>query len=125
MNEKEMWNLYIKNKDLKNNIYDAWSFGDSPSMANELAELVIKGIKTGTTSAYQTYELENSQLPLVGGLNIILDGDNNAVCITETTKVYVCSFLEVTEEHAFKEGEGNRSLSYWRHVHKDFFTREL
>lgn len=135
MNQKEMWNLFIKsqgekNHDMKggvlgNHIYDAWSFGNNPSMANELAELVVQGIKTGTASLYQLYELENSLLPPVGGLNIILDGDNNAVCITETTKVYICPFLEVTEEHAFKEGEGDRSLSYWRKVHKDFFSREL
>jgi len=68
---------------------------------------------------------QNSSLPPIGGLNIILDADNNAVCITETTKVYTCTFLEVSEEHVFKEGEGEKSISYWRKVHKDFFSREL
>jgi len=58
-------------------------------------------------------------------LNIILDTDNNAICITETTKVYTCTFGEVPESHAFKEGEGDRSLAYWRNVHKDFFSEEL
>jgi len=125
MNEKEMWDLYIKSNDVKSKAYDAWSFGGGPSMANELATLVVNGIKTATTSAYQLYELENSPLPPIGGLNIILDAHNNAVCITETTKVYTCPFLEVSEEHAFKEGEGDKSLKYWRKVHKDFFSREL
>ncbi|MBU3195916.1 ASCH domain-containing protein [Clostridium algidicarnis] len=50
-----------------------------------------------------------------------LDSDNNAVCITETIKVYTCPFGEVSERHAFKEGEGDCSISYWRIVHKDFF----
>ena len=125
MNEKEMWNLYINNSDVKNKTYDAWSFGGGPSMSNELARLVLNGVKIATASAYQLYELENSPLPPIGGLNIILDSDNNAVCITETTKVYTCPFLEVSEEHAFKEGEGDKSLSYWRKVHQDFFSREL
>ena len=31
----------------------------------------------------------------------------------------------VSEEHAYKEGEGDRSLEYWRKVHKEFFTEEL
>ena len=31
----------------------------------------------------------------------------------------------MTAEHAFKEGEGDRSLAYWREVHKRFFTEEL
>ncbi|WP_406946736.1 ASCH domain-containing protein [Lactiplantibacillus plantarum] len=25
-------------------------------------------------------------------------------------------------DHAYLEGEGNRSLEYWRKVHKDFFV---
>ena len=42
-----------------------------------------------------------------------------------TTKVYCRPFREVSAEHAFKEGEGDRSLDYWREVHRDFFTREM
>ena len=125
MNEKDMWDLYIKNNDVINETYDAWSFGGEASMVDELAKLVVNGIKTATTSAYQLYELENSPLPPICGLNIILDADNNAVCITETTKVYTCLFSEVSEEHAFKEGEGDKSILYWRKVHKEFFSREL
>ena len=28
----------------------------------------------------------------------------------------------MTEEHAFEEGEGDRSLSYWRKAHLEFFS---
>ena len=31
-------------------------------------------------------------------------------------------FDEVDEEHAYLEGEGDRSLEYWREVHERFFT---
>ena len=34
-------------------------------------------------------------------------------------------FDQVTAEHAWKEGEGDRSLEYWRKVHEDFLRREL
>ena len=27
-----------------------------------------------------------------------------------------------TAQHAYKEGEGDKSLAYWRQVHEDFFT---
>ncbi|MCT4606010.1 MAG: ASCH domain-containing protein [Marinisporobacter sp.] len=30
-----------------------------------------------------------------------------------------------TEEFAKTEGEGDKSLKYWRKVHIDFFTREV
>ena len=43
----------------------------------------------------------------------------------KTTKVYVTAFDQVSQEHAFKEGEGDRSLEYWRKVHIDFLTREF
>ena len=61
----------------------------------------------------------------MGDFHIILDSEENAVCITRTTKVYVTTFDAVSEEHAFKEGEGNRSLEYWRKVHKKYFADEL
>lgn len=34
-------------------------------------------------------------------------------------------FCEVSEEQAYKEGEGDRSLAYWREVHRAVFTEEL
>ena len=53
--------------------------------------------------------------------DILLDGQENPVAILMTTRVYVTSFNEVTVEHAFKEGEGDLSLSYWRNAHRDFW----
>ena len=47
------------------------------------------------------------------------------VCVLRTTRVYVVPFREVTAEHAFKEGEGDRTLASWRAVHQAFFTGEL
>ena len=102
--------------------YDAWSFGDD---ADKLARLVRDGIKTATCSAYCFYEMEEETLPEAGSYNIILGSDDQAVCITRTTKVYVTPFSQVTADHAFKEGEGDRSLEYWRKVHKKFFTEDL
>ena len=42
-----------------------------------------------------------------------------------TSKITICPFKDVTAEHAFKEGEGDRSLEYWRRVHKEFLESEL
>lgn len=123
MTKEQMWEQYIKSNPT-DKTYDAWIFGGGDS-SNALADLVMAGIKTATASAYQLYELEQSELPPVGGLNIILYTNGEAVCITKTTKVTVCKFSEVTESHAYLEGEGDRSLCYWRKVHEKFFTMEL
>ena len=102
--------------------YEAWAFGDAP---DKLAELVKQGIKTATCSAYDLYEIENEPLPQAGSYSIILNSNDEAVCIIKTMKVHVTEFVRVSEEHAFKEGEGDRSLEYWRKVHEEFLTEEL
>ena len=66
--------------------------------------------------------MEDEPLPAEGEYSVILDSMDNAVCVIQTTKVSVIPFNEVTEEHAFKEGEGDKSLEYWREVHEKFFT---
>ena len=54
-----------------------------------------------------------------------MDAKDEAVCVIQTTKTTVVPFDEVSEEHAYKEGEGDRSLAYWRDVHEDFFAEEF
>ncbi len=102
--------------------YDAWAFGDD---ADRLAELVKNGIKTATSSLLCFYELEDEELPTVGEYNIILDSQEEAVCIIRPVNVYVTSYDRISEEHAYKEGEGDRTLEYWKNVHREFFTEEL
>jgi uncharacterized protein YhfF len=125
MTEIEMWNEYNKiNMNAPN--YEAWSFGgNTPEMSDFLADLVLRGIKTATASAYPCYLYENASLPALGGYNIILNTKGEAVCITETLKVYKIPFDQVSEEHAYKEGEFERTLESWRKIHSEIFTKEL
>ena len=102
--------------------YEAWAFGDDP---DTLGELVRTGVKTATASAYPFYELEGEDLPKAGEYSVILNTKDESVCIIRTTKVYVTPYCEVTAEQAWKEGEGDRSLDYWRRVHEAFFRKEL
>ena len=122
MTPKEMWQVYKKiNPEIDDEI-DAWAFG---ALADELAELVLRGEKTATASTYELYKLENEPLPQVGSFDVILDSQDKAVCIIEITKVSVVPFNDVSVEHAFKEGEGDKSLAYWQQVHQEFFTECL
>lgn len=94
---------------------DAWAFGVE---ADYLAELVLMGQKTATSSAFDLYAVGNEPLPKENELSVILDSKENAICIIETTKVEVIPFKEVSEDHAYKEGEGDRRLTYWRELHE-------
>lgn len=100
---------------------EAWQFGVE---ADELADLVVRGIKTATASGYKLYELEGEALPQPGLLNIILNSKDEPVCVTQNTDLIVKPFDEVTAEFAYLEGEGDRSLDYWRRVHWAFFSEE-
>lgn len=98
----------------------AWAFGGTPEQADELLALVRSGIKTATASARWDYE-QDGDLPQPGSLGIVLDGAGHPHVLLSTTAVDIVPFDEVTADHAHAEGEGDRSLAYWREVHERFF----
>lgn len=100
----------------------AWSFGATAQKADELLALVLADTKTATSSALWDYEAEDEPLPARGILSILLDGEGRPRALIEATEVSVVPFGEVDAEHAFLEGEGDRSLAHWREVHERFFT---
>lgn len=118
MKAQELWNKYTTDPTLT---YEAWAFGDD---SDELAKLVYDGIKTATSSGYIFYELENEDIPQVGEYSVILDSKDEAVCIIQTTKVEIMPFNQVSEDHAYKEGERNRTLKDWKEIHETFFKHE-
>ena len=122
MTPQEMWNKYKQINLLSEMKSDAWAFGVESDL---LADLVFKGEKTATASAYDLYALEGELLPQEGTFDVILDSQNQAVCIVEITKVSVQPFNQVSAQHAYKEGEGDKSLTYWRQVHENCFAEWL
>ena len=118
MNAQELWNKYKKINPSIGDDIDAWQFGLE---ADLLAKLVLEGTKTATASAYDLYAVDNDPLPEVGSYDVILDGQEQAVCIIKIIKVSIVPFKDVSAEHAWKEGEGDKSLDYWRDVHEEFF----
>ena len=124
MNAEQMWQAFTAAyPETADAAYEAWCYGSDA--ADELAQLTAAGIKTATASAYPLYELEGEELPKAGEYNVILLTDGTALCITKTTKVALVRYRDVSADHAFREGEGDRSLSYWRQVHEAFFVEEL
>ena len=101
---------------------DAWAFGSNKEDADELAELVDKGIKTATTSEYVP---SDEDMPKVGDWNIILDSQGDPVCVAQDKVVEIIPYNQISAEHAYHEGEGDRSYQYWRKVHDQFFKEEF
>ncbi len=63
-------------------------------------------------------------MPVVGGFGVVVGGDGTARCVVRTTRVEVMPFSRVDAAFAFDEGEGDRSLAWWRAAHREFFQRE-
>lgn len=104
--------------------YEAVFFGDTEEMANELADLVLRGTKRATAGSLWSYEEEGQPLPQPGGLSIVTNWSGQPLCIIETQSVEVVPFHEVTAQFAATEGEGDGSLSFWQQAHREFFTRD-
>ena len=121
MTPEELWEDYIKSGGEERQ-KEAWAFCGGGKEADELLSLVKEGKKRGTASSLIAYKTEKQPLPSVEDLSIILDSKNEAHLIIKTRKVTVTPFLDVHPYHGFLEGEGDRSLSYWRKVHEEFFA---
>ena len=100
----------------------AWAFGATVAQAGELLALVLAGTKTATASALWDYEADGEPLPAKGQLDIVLDGDGVPRALIRNTSVRVVPFDEVDADHAWLEGEGDRSLETWQQDHESFFT---
>lgn len=122
MKVEELWNKFIKEKEIDKNAkyYEAFKFCGGGKVADELANLVLEGKKTATTSSLIAYETENAPLPEIGAYSIVQFDNDEAACIIQTTNITLKPFDEVDEEFAAKEGEGDLSLAYWKKVHRPF-----
>ena len=89
--------------------------------ANECARLIGQGIKTATCSLKEGYVVDDEPLPQIGRLSVVLNWNQEPVCIVKVTSVAICAFDKVTPEFAFMEGEGDRSYPSWRTSHINFF----
>ena len=96
----------------------SFAFGDSPALADELLALVIAGRKTATC---MTPDETNLSSP--GERWIVRDGRGRAACVIETTEITVRRFDEVDAAFAHDEGEGDRTLAWWRNAHRTYFGR--
>ena len=123
------WQGYLNtlpaDSSVRNEQYVAEGWDDTALMADELGALIATGTKTATCSTLWEYEAEGEPLPRVGLKTIVLDGNGDPLCIVETTEVEVQPYNEVDAQFAYEEGEGDRSLEYWRGAHWRFFSRTL
>lgn len=100
-------------------------FGDNEKDASTLAKLVDKGIKRATSHSLLGLQLRDEKRPKIGDFFIVTDLEGKARCIVRTTSVKLMPYFSVHAEHARLEGEGDKSLEYWKKTHWEYYTRTL
>lgn len=100
------------------------SYGDSAELEQELLRLIKAGEKTASTSLAWAYSTVGAEIPSPGDIQLVINSHGQPEVVTQLTSVRVVPFSEVTTEHAALEGEGDKSLAYWRESHWQFFSRE-
>lgn len=125
-NVAEFWAAFCAEvgEDRSDRFFEAFHFADNEATANELAELVLAGVKLATASLLWSFENAGGSPPTPGALSVVTNWDGRPTCVIETVKVEVLPFEQVTAAFAAIEGEGDGSLEYWRRAHWAYFGRE-
>jgi uncharacterized protein YhfF len=119
--------LYLQSQpgiELGKRYYEAFRFGNSEKMANELAAMVLNGTKTATSSLLWEYEHKGKKLMQVGDLHIVTNWNKEPVCIIETTERKIVPFNQTDAQFAYDYGEGDRSLEWWMKNLWDYYVEE-
>lgn len=106
----------VELKDLKE-----WKFGTDKKDSDYLFELVKSGVKTAISYLYENQKLKKD----LSNYSILTNWDKTQKILIETTKKNIIKFKDVSSEHAYKEGIGDRSLQSWNILYRKFFTSIL
>ena len=118
------WNRYLTTLGVSESVpdFDFWHFGESERMANDLAELVRRGIKTATSSLGWKYEEKGWREPKAGDRVVITYWDGRPACIIEITEAVIKPFDQIDENFTRDYGEGDRNLAWWRKEMWDYYS---
>ena len=123
----EMWKAYLEvlpESERQREYFEAFQFGAGREMANQLARLVLDGIKTATSDLIWHIEFQNKPRWQVGDEHVVLNGNWLPVCVIRTTELEEKPFSEVDEAFAYDYGEGDRTLQWWRDHVFAWYARE-
>lgn len=105
--------------------YESFHFCDNEEDADICADLVVRNIKRATAASVAELELSGCRQPVVGDVSVVTRWDGEAVAVIKTTHVEIRRLDDVDEAFAAREGEGERTLKWWREAHEAYYRRVL
>lgn len=104
-------------------ISHVFQFGGTPAETNELAQKVLTGIKTATSSLYDCYLNNSKKMSRIGEYASVRDFGGNEICIVRISKIEKVRFGDISEIFAIEEGDGN--LENWLSIHNAHYSAQL
>lgn len=115
------WLAYQRARGVKVEGFAATALGHTRRLADERAELVVRGVKRAHATLLADFERDGDALPAVGDHLVVLDGAGRPRAIVRTTHVEKRRFDEIDEAVAFAAGEGDLTLAWWLTAHRQDF----
>ena len=112
---------FVKKSGLEIPTYNV-SLYDSPDGSDEILNRILSGEKRANTGLHNLFAAQMNLLPRVGDYTVLLDSKMQPRCITRTTKVEIVPFADITAEYTAVEGDGDKSLAFWRESHRKSFA---
>ncbi len=98
-------------------------FGNQGESRSVLLEFIFNGNKRATAGLLSDYEEEGEPVEHVGEVLVVLGNEFEEVGRIRITKVEVTTFIEVPDEFALAEAEGDLSAADFRASHSEFWTK--
>lgn len=123
---EQLWNDYVQSHPYlqEQRYFEAFRFGNTEQMANELAALVVSGVKTATSGLLWALEQEQQPVVQIGDYSIVTGWEHRPVCIIQTTEVNIVPFKDIDAQFAYDYGEGDRTLAWWKQDMWDYYVQE-
>jgi uncharacterized protein YhfF len=102
----------------------SFQFGGGGKLADELAALVLQGLKTATCTTLDEYREKNWPIPQSGDRSVMTDSRGAQLAVLETISAIIQPAGSVDAGFAFDEGEGDRTLASWRANHESYFSTQ-
>nr|WP_283808973.1 ASCH domain-containing protein [Vagococcus allomyrinae] len=92
-------------------------------MANDLANLVMTGEKTATSSLVPFNDYRNRKVSEVGDCYLLMGGNKECLAFLQITKTETCSFASITPQFAKEEGDG--TFERWLEIHQAYYGHQM
>ena len=98
-------------------------FGTPDEIRTRLIDFIVNGNKRATAGLLDDYAKESEPIESVGECLAMLDNDDQHVATLRVTRVKVSRFIDVSDEFALAEAEGDLNAADFRASHSDYWSR--